>query len=83
MNFHFEVLKTTPIKGKKLEGGKDYETRVKVLKDDNSVLFDEVILVRKNKAGIFPDTDPIKKIKAEAVRKELIHSIKEHFKKVK
>lgn len=83
MNYHFEILKTIPIKGKKLEGAKDYETRVQVTKDDNSILFDEVILVRKNKAGIFPDTDTFKKIKSEAARRELLHNIKEHFKKIK
>jgi hypothetical protein len=83
VNYHFEVLKTTPVKGKKLEGAKDYETRVKVLKDDNSVIFDEVILVRKNKAGVFPETDSFKKLKSESARKELLNRIKEYFKKVK
>lgn len=82
MKVDFEVLKTTPVKGKKLEGAKDYETRIKVTKEDH-VLLDEVIVVRKNKAGIFPDTDAFKKIKAESVRKEIINMIKDHFKKVK
>lgn len=82
MKVDFEVLKTTPIKGKKLEGAKDYETRVKVTKDDK-LIFDDVLLVRKNKAGIFPDPDAFKKIKTESVRREIISIIKEHFKKVK
>ena len=82
MKVDFEVLKTTPIKGKKLEGAKDYETRVKVTKDDK-LIFEEVLLVRKNKAGIFPDPDAFKKIKTESVRREIISIIKEHFKKVK
>lgn len=82
MKVDFEVLKTTPLKGKKLEGAKDYETRIKVTKDDK-LIFDEVLLVRKNKAGIFPDPDAFKKIKTESVRREIISITKEHFKKVK
>jgi len=82
MKVDFEVLKATPVKGKRLEGAKDYETRIKVTKDDK-LIFDEVILVRKNKAGIFPDPDAFKKIKTESARREIINMIKEHFKKVK
>lgn len=82
MKVDFEVLKTTPIKGKRLEGGKDYDTRIKVTKDDK-IIFDDVVLVRKNKAGIFADPDAFKKIKTESMRKEIINAIKQHFKKVK
>ena len=82
MKVDFEVLKITPIKGKKLEGAKDYETRIKAVIDDK-VIFDEVILVRKNKAGVFPETEPFKKIKREADRRDLTNAIKAHFKKIR
>ncbi len=82
MKVDYDILKTIPIKGKKLEGAKDYETRIKAVLDDK-IIFDEIVMVRKNKAGVFPETDSFKKIKKESVRRELINKIKTHFKKVK
>ena len=82
MKVDYDILKTIPIKGKKLEGSKDYVTRIKAVLDDK-IIFDEIVMVRKNKAGVFPETDSIKKIKKESVRRELINDIKTHFKKVK
>ena len=80
LNYHFEIVKTIPLKGHKIEGSKDYETRVKIEKDGKTI-FDEVIVVRKNNEGVFPDLALInKKIAAASTRRELIEKIKEYFK---
>ena len=54
LTYHFEIIKTTPLKGHKIEGAKDYQTKVTIQKDDK-LIFDEVITIRKNKEGVFPD----------------------------
>ncbi len=83
LNYHFEIVKTTPLKGHKIEGSKDYDTQIRIEKD-GKVIFDEIVVVRKNKEGVFPDLDPIRnKIAAASVRKELVEKIKEYFKRVK
>jgi len=82
LTYKFEILNSTPLKGMKIAGSKDYETRVTVEKD-HKVIFNEIIKVRKNKEGVFPDLDPIRKISAVSTRKELIEKIKEYFKRVK
>jgi ribosomal protein L21 len=80
LNYYFEIVKATPLKGHKIEGAKDYATKVRVEKDEK-ILFDEVIVVRKNKEGVFPDLDMInKKIAAASTRRELTEKIKEYFK---
>ena len=80
LNYHFEIVKATPLKGHKLEGAKDYATKVRVEKDQK-IIFDEVIVVRKNKEGVFPDLDLInKKIAASSTRRELTEKIKEFYK---
>jgi hypothetical protein len=83
LNYHFEIIKTTPLKGHKIEGTKDYETKVKIEKDEK-IIFDEVIVVRKNKEGVFPDlTLANKKIAATSTRRELAEKLKEYFKRQK
>lgn len=83
LNYHFEIVKTTPLKGHKIQGTKDYETRVKVEKDEK-IIFEGVIMVRKNKEGVFPDLDLVnKKIAATSTRRELAEKIKEYFKHLK
>jgi hypothetical protein len=81
--FDFEILKTEVLKGHKIAGTKDYDTRVIITRDDR-VIFNDVLKVRKSKSGIFPETDFIKKkISAAAIRKELVDELKEYFKKVR
>lgn len=81
--FEFEILKTEVLKGHKIAGTKDYDTRVIITKD-NREIFNDVLKVRKSKSGIFPETDVIKKkISSVAIRKEMVDEIKEYFKKVR
>lgn len=83
LNYKFEIINSATLKGHKIAGSKDYETRVTVEKDDK-VIFNEIIKVRKNKEGVFPDMDPIRnKISAASTRKELVEKIKEYFKRIK
>jgi len=83
LTYHFEIIKTTPLKGHKIEGTKDYETKVRIEKDDK-LIFDEVITIRKNKEGVFPDlTLANKKIAAASTRRELGEKLKEYFKRIK
>jgi len=83
LKYHFEIIKSTPLKGHKIEGTKDYQTKVTIEKDDK-LLFDEVIMVRKNKEGVFPDlTLAGKKIAAASTRRELEEKLKEYFKRLK
>jgi len=83
LNYHFEIVKTTPLKGHKIEGTKDYETRVKIEKDEKTI-FDEIVVVRKNKEGVFPDLALVnKKIAAASTRRELTEKLKEYFKRQK
>ncbi len=83
LRYHFEIVKTTPLKGHKIAGSKDYQTKVTIEKDDK-LIFDEVITVRKNKVGVFPDlTLAGKKIPAASTRRELEEKLKEYFKKIK
>jgi len=83
LNYKFEIINTIPLKGHKIEGSKDYETRATIDKD-GKVIFNEIIKVRKNKEGVFPDLDLIrKKIAATSTRKELVEKIKEYYKHVK
>lgn len=82
LKYKFEIISSSVLKGHKIDGSKDYQTRVTVEKDDK-VIFNEVIKVRKNKEGVFPDQDPIRKIPAASTRKELTEKLKEYFKHVK
>ncbi len=83
LNYHFEIIKSTPLKGQKIAGAKDYDTQVRIEKD-GKIIFNELIIIRKNKEGVFPDLDLIRnKISAASVRKELVEKIKEYFKRVK
>jgi hypothetical protein len=83
LKYNFEILKTTPLKGHKLQGTKDYETQVTIEKDDK-LIFDEVVQVRKNKEGVFPDLSMAnKRIAAASVRRELAEKLKEYFKRMK
>lgn len=54
LKYHFEIINATPLKGHKLRGTKDYETKVTIEKD-GKLIFDEIIMVRKNKEGVYPD----------------------------
>ncbi|CFX83586.1 Uncharacterized [Syntrophomonas zehnderi OL-4] len=83
LKYHFEIMRSTPVKGKKITGSKDYDTRVTIEKD-GKIIFNEMIVVRKNKEGVFPEMDPIRNnIAAASIRKELVEKLKEYFKKVK
>lgn len=83
LKYHFEIIKSTPLKGQKIAGSKDFDTQVRIEKDGKTI-FDELVVVRKNKEGVFPDMDPIRnKIAAASIRKELVEKIKEYFKRVK
>lgn len=83
LNYKFEIINAIPLKGHKIEGSKDYETRVTIEKD-GKVIFNEMIKVRKNLEGVFPDQDLIrKKVAAVSTRKELVEKLKEYFKHVK
>jgi hypothetical protein len=83
IKFNFEIIKTEILKGHKIAGTKDYETRIIITRDDR-VIFNDIIKVRKSKSGIFPETDVLKKKIASAViRKELVDELKEYFKKVR
>lgn len=83
LNYKFEIINTIPLKGHKIEGSKDYETRATIEKD-GKVIFNEIIKVRKNLEGVFPDQDLIRnKVAATSTRKELVEKIKEYFKHVK
>jgi len=83
LKYHFEITNATPLKGHKLRGTKDYETKVTIEKD-GKLIFDEIIMVRKNKEGVYPDlTLANKKIAAVSTRRELADKIKEYFKRIK
>lgn len=83
LKYHFDIIKATPLKGHKLQKTKDYETKVTIEKD-GQLIFDEVIMVRKNIKGVFPElTEVNKKIASVAIRKELTDRLKEYFKKIK
>lgn len=82
LKYKFEIISSSSLKGHKITGSKDYETRVTVEKDDK-IIFNEIIKVRKNKEGVFPDMDPIRKISVASTRKELTDKLKEYFKRVK
>lgn len=81
INYDFEILKTIPLKGHKIAGTKDYETNVRVIKDEKD-LFNEIIMVRKNKSGVFPEMDIInEKISSPSLKKDLNKHLKEFIKK--
>lgn len=83
LKYHFEIIRSAPVKGRKITGSKDYDTQVTIEKD-GKIIFDEMIVVRKNKEGVFPEMDPIRnKIAAASIRKELVEKLKEYFKKIK
>lgn len=83
LKFNFEILKTEVLKGHKIAGTKDYETKVVITRDEQ-VIFNDVLKVRKSKSGIFPETDIIKKkLSSASIRKELVDEIKEYFKKIR
>ena len=83
VSYSFEILKATQMKGHKIEKTKDYEVQVLVKKDEKTV-FNEVVKVRKNVQGIFPETDLInKKIKSAAAKKELLEKLKAYIKKAR
>ncbi len=81
--YNFEILNATQMKGHKIEKTKDYEVRVLVKKDDKMV-FNEVVKVRRNIQGIFPEMDLInKKIKSASAKKELVDKLKQFIKKAR
>lgn len=81
IKYKFEVIEVKPLKGHKIEGSKDYRIKVLITKAEN-VVFDGVIVVRKNLEGVFPDTDGIKLVPA-SLRKEVTKELKEYVKKIK
>ncbi|NLO21785.1 MAG: hypothetical protein GX119_07270 [Syntrophomonadaceae bacterium] len=83
INYSFEIVKAEQIKGHKIAKTKDYQVKVLVKKDEKTI-FDEVVNVRKNVQGIFPEMDLInKKIKAASTKKELLDQIKSFVKKAR
>ncbi len=83
VEYKFEIIEAKPLKGHRIERTTDYGTRVCISKD-GKVVFDDVLMVRKNALGVFPDEADIKKkIKTPAMRKELVERLKEYYKKVR
>lgn len=82
IKYDFEILQVKPLRGHKISGTRDYETRVKVDKDGD-IIFDEIVNIRKNKEGVFPDVEAIDRIKSTSVRKELTKRLKEYIKKAR
>ncbi len=82
-DYSFEILKATQMKGHKIEKTKDYEVKVVVKKDDK-IMFDDVVKVRKNTQGVYPETELInKKIKSASAKKELLDNLKQYIKKAR
>lgn len=82
-SYDFEILSVNQIKGHKIEKTKDYEVKVIVKKDDKELL-NEVIRVRKNAIGVYPETEIInKKLKSSAMKKEVTEKLKEYVKKAR
>lgn len=81
VKYDFSVLEVKPLKGHKIEGTKDYVTKVLVSKGEK-VLYDGTIRVRKNMEGVFPDMDAIKTLPA-SLQKDLSKNLKEYIKKAK
>lgn len=83
LNYHFEIVNVNPIKGHKIAGTKDYETKV-IIQKDEKLLYEGMILIRKNKEGVFPDVDGVKdKNLSQDTRRELTKKLKEFIKKAK
>lgn len=82
IQYEFQILSITPLKGKKIEGTRDYQVQATV-KKDGKVIFDGPVNVRRNTAGIFPEEVQLKTIKSASVRKELIQELKAFVKKLK
>jgi len=82
-DYTFEIQSVTQMKGHKIEKTKDYEVKV-LVKKDNKVLFKDVVKVRKNILGVYPEMDKInKKIKSASIKKELLGNLKEYVKKTR
>ena len=82
-DFKFGVEKVQPVKGHKLEGSKDYDVKV-TIDQDKKIIFDGVIIVRKTKGGVFPDSTAINKlIKDSTIKKQLEAKIKQFIKEQK
>jgi hypothetical protein len=81
--YEFVILNVTQLKGKRIEGTRDYDLKVRVTRADELV-FEETVRVRKTVNGIFPEEEIIsKKIKSQTLKKELIQEIKAYVKKHK
>ncbi len=82
-DYSFEILTATQMKGHKIEKTKDYEVKVVVKKDDKT-LFNDVVKVRKNIQGVYPEIELInKKIKSASAKKELLDNLKQYIKKAR
>jgi hypothetical protein len=80
ISYSFEILTTVQMKGHKIEKTRDYEVKVLVRKDEKTI-FNDVVKVRKNVQGVYPDTGLInKKIKSAATKKELLDKLKTYVK---
>lgn len=83
LRYEFEIMHVNQLKGKKIEGTRDYEVKVEMMNDDN-VIFQDTVRVRKTTAGVFPDEDLLsRKIKSASLKKDLIQKLKEFVKKQK
>jgi hypothetical protein len=81
--YEFAVLSVSQLKGKRIEGTRDYDLKVRVTRGDE-LIFDETVRVRKTTNGIFPEEELIsKKIKSPSLKKDLIQEIKAFVKKHK
>lgn len=81
--YEFEILNVKQLKGKRIEGTRDYDLKVTV-STANEVIFRETVRVRKTSNGVFPEEEIIsKKIKSAALKKEIIQEIKAYIKKYK
>ena len=79
IDYHFHILEGNSLKGHFLAGTKDYKVQVKVDKD-GEIIFDQVVMVRKNKEGAYPDAEALKdKRLSPRIQKELQKKLKEYI----
>ena len=57
LTYKFEILNSNPAEGKKIAGSKIMKPGY--VEKDDKIIFNEIITVRKNKEGVFPEMDPI------------------------
>lgn len=83
IRYEFHIEGVEPLKGSKITGAKDYQTKVIVYRDE-TVIYEDTIKVRKNKEGIFPDPAALEDRRlSRSLRKDLSKNLKEYIKKAR